>query len=101
LHYPKSLAHFGPKMDPQGDPKSVKKLKKRVLEFDVFFDRVPELILERLGVENGPRNGPEVVRNRAHGPKHRIFADVLNPTRLPIKSRVRAIKKSIKIDKNR
>ena len=88
-------------MDPQGDPKSVKELKKWVFKFDVFFDRVPELILERLGVENGPRNGPEVVRNRAHGPKHRIFADVLNPTRLPIKSRVRGSRKSTKIEKNR
>ena len=46
---------MNPKKPPR-DPQIEKSSKKWVPEFEVFFDRVPQLILERLGVENGTRN---------------------------------------------
>ena len=76
------------------------KLEKRVPKFEVVFDRVPKLILELFGVENDTKKRTEFVKIRAKGPKHRIFAHVLDIPRLPVKSRVRAVRKSMKTQKN-
>ena len=72
-------------------------MKKWVPNFDDFFDRVPKLILELLGGENDTKKPPELVKIRAKGPKHRILANMQNPLRLPIKTRVRISKKSTKV----
>ena len=73
-------------------------LKKGYQNSDFLFDRVPNLVLERLVVQKDPEKTLKSGQNLVQGPKYRVWAHVLNPTRLLIKTRVRAIKKSMRIE---
>ena len=57
-------------------------------------------VLERFGTENGTKNGSEIDEFRVRGPKKRNSAKHGFVWALLVKTEVRAIKKTTKIEKN-